>query len=579
MLSIDAFDALAIALQQGPGTYALLVGSGLSRAAGIPTGWEITLELIRKLAAVGGVTEEHDWAAWHQEKFGKPPNYSELLDALAATPSERRAIVQGFIEGQEGDGPRQPTKAHRAIANLVQNGTIRVIVTPNFDRLLESAIRDVGVEPTVITNEHSLKGALPLVHSRCTILKLHGDYMDARILNTDVELASYPPAIDAYLDQVFDEFGLLVVGWSGEWDLALRDALMRAPSRRYSTYWASRGEPTSLAADVISHRSARKLVIPDAETFLPRLSDTVDALARSAQPHPVSVASGLVRAKRYCRDISFNAEWAEFLSAECAKVRSYVLGPDFPLEHPTPQLEAEAVAEIVGRTELIRRAIMICARWGTPEANSQAIRAVRSLASGPRPRSSFTRWIELAHMPASLCFYWGVAGALDRGDLALAGSFMTPMVPRPFGDSTRRLVAVLPLESSSEGPNWKSLAGVDVVHAASVWLARLFAKEVGDIAVLPDEVDDLFERVEFLIAAEGAVERLDVAKKGQWHFWTYPGTFLFNRTRPLATRIADMIESAKTGPLAGAGLRISQPDVAEEVGQHMAEFFKQYWPY
>ena len=45
MLPLNSFDALAIALQQDPGAYALLLGSGLSRAAGIPTGWEITLEL------------------------------------------------------------------------------------------------------------------------------------------------------------------------------------------------------------------------------------------------------------------------------------------------------------------------------------------------------------------------------------------------------------------------------------------------------------------------------------------------------------------------------------------------------
>ena len=37
---------LAIALHSSPGVYALLLGSGLSSAAGIPTGWQITLDLI-----------------------------------------------------------------------------------------------------------------------------------------------------------------------------------------------------------------------------------------------------------------------------------------------------------------------------------------------------------------------------------------------------------------------------------------------------------------------------------------------------------------------------------------------------
>ena len=44
--------SLAFPLYSGPGTYALLLGSGVSRAAGVPTGWAVTLDLVRKLAAV-----------------------------------------------------------------------------------------------------------------------------------------------------------------------------------------------------------------------------------------------------------------------------------------------------------------------------------------------------------------------------------------------------------------------------------------------------------------------------------------------------------------------------------------------
>jgi hypothetical protein len=40
---IDPSTALAFSLFENKGVYALLLGSGLSRAAQIPTGWEITL--------------------------------------------------------------------------------------------------------------------------------------------------------------------------------------------------------------------------------------------------------------------------------------------------------------------------------------------------------------------------------------------------------------------------------------------------------------------------------------------------------------------------------------------------------
>jgi SIR2-like domain len=190
MLELEAFDALALSLHHSPGVYAILIGSGLSRAAGIPTGWEITLDLIRRLAALEGISEHDDWVSWFRTKYGKQPNYSEILDALAATPSERRAILHTYIEPQEGDEGRRPTRAHHAIAGLVRDGNVRVILTTNFDRLIENALREAGIEPTVIASEDALAGATPLIHARCTVVKLHGDYLDTRIKNTDAELGA-----------------------------------------------------------------------------------------------------------------------------------------------------------------------------------------------------------------------------------------------------------------------------------------------------------------------------------------------------------------------------------------------------
>lgn len=57
---IDPIHALAFSIQANPGVYALLLGSGVSRAAKIPTGWEITLDLVRKLANLHGETADPD---------------------------------------------------------------------------------------------------------------------------------------------------------------------------------------------------------------------------------------------------------------------------------------------------------------------------------------------------------------------------------------------------------------------------------------------------------------------------------------------------------------------------------------
>jgi hypothetical protein len=160
---------LAFSIHENPRVFALLLGSGLSRAAGIPTGWEITLDLTRRVGALKGVTNpETDWEAWYRQETGNSPSYSALIEELGLSPDERRSILQNYIEPTEQDrleGKKVPTKAHLAIADLVLAGFVQVIVTTNFDRLMENALREKGIEPTIVASEDALTGAIPLPHT------------------------------------------------------------------------------------------------------------------------------------------------------------------------------------------------------------------------------------------------------------------------------------------------------------------------------------------------------------------------------------------------------------------------------
>jgi len=189
----DVDTQLAFSVYEGKGVFAVLLGSGVSRAAGIPTGWEITIDLIRRVGLAQNIEEQSDWVDWYRQKVGQEPNYSTLLEELASTPQERRSIPQGYIEPtilDREEGRKVPTAAHLAIADLVASGFVRVIVTTNFDRLMENALRERGIEPTIVASVDALSGAEPIAHTACYILKLHGDYKDARILNTDSELTA-----------------------------------------------------------------------------------------------------------------------------------------------------------------------------------------------------------------------------------------------------------------------------------------------------------------------------------------------------------------------------------------------------
>jgi hypothetical protein len=201
---IDPLVSLAFSVHSSPGVYAWLLGSGISRSAGIPTGYEVTLDLVRKVARLDGADPEPDPLVWYQRAHGTQPNYSGLLAPLAPTQSERNALLRGYFEPTEqeaAEGIKTPKAAHRAIAELMAAGYVRVAITTNFDRLLEKAAEAAGITPALISTADSANGALPLTHSKATIIKVNGDYLDTRIRNTSEELSEYEPQIAALLDR------------------------------------------------------------------------------------------------------------------------------------------------------------------------------------------------------------------------------------------------------------------------------------------------------------------------------------------------------------------------------------------
>ena len=158
---ITPTESLVFSMHANPGVYAVLAGSGVSRAAKIPTGWEITLDLVKRLAAVHRQPCEPGPDEWYRNTFGKDPEYSELLDDLTGTQTERQALLRGYIEptpDERDEGAKQPTSAHRAIAALAVKDTIRVILTTNFDRLIQTALEEAGVTPMVLSTPDQLQG-------------------------------------------------------------------------------------------------------------------------------------------------------------------------------------------------------------------------------------------------------------------------------------------------------------------------------------------------------------------------------------------------------------------------------------
>ncbi len=465
----DLLIRLSFSIYENPGVYALLIGSGVSRAAEVPTGWEITLDLIRRIALAEGEEEQTDWVTWYREKNSKEPNYSELVSELGLLPDERRSILHGYIEPSDEDrreGRKIPTQAHYAIANLVQAGFIRVIVTTNFDRLLENALREKGVEPTIVASVDALNGAEPLVHTRCYLLKLHGDYKDARILNTDEELSNYPHEYDTLLDRIFDEYGLLVCGWSGEWDRALRGAITRSPARRYSTFWTTLGTPGATAEELIKHRKAHLITIENADSFFVKIRDYIKALTRTHRRNPRTIDLLVESAKRYIAEPEYRIRLDDLLTSETQSFLEKLESADLSVEGGSFSAEEfQRQVDIYEATvEPLARIVGVLGRWGEKDDWKIIVDIVRSiLFYADRKRDGSTPLLSLRSYPAVLLVAVYGIGVIRAERWEVLHRSLTETIRNSYGNGIERIVEGLFLNSWEGGRDsfWQKIEVLD----------------------------------------------------------------------------------------------------------------------
>ncbi len=420
--------SLALSIHSNPGVYALLFGSGISQSAGVPTGWEIVLDLIRKVAHLRGQECDPDEEGWYRNTFGKAPNYSELLSDVAKSSAERMQLLRSYFEPSEDErenGLKVPTAAHRSAAQLVSKGYIRVILTTNFDRLLEQALADSGIQPSVISTADAANGALPLAHSRCTVVKVNGDYLDTRIKNSPDELANYEEPMNRLLDRVFDEYGLLVCGWSGEWDTALRAAIERCPNRRFSTYWASRGKVSSGAQNLVALRNAIVLEITSADQFLKEVLDNVLALESMAASDVLSPKVAVARMKKFLVDDSQLINLRDLLAAETERVFKAVFSNRF-----SPHSEVDTSEGILTRMgtyesdlHILLPLLMCGSFWAGAKHDAFILAAFKRIADSHGPERGSVVASTLRRYPALVMLYAMGLAAIANANYRLLSFF------------------------------------------------------------------------------------------------------------------------------------------------------------
>lgn len=292
----NTITSISFTIFSNKGIYALLLGSGISRNTGIPTGWDVVQDLIKKLAVLNNEKCEPNPQEWFEKKYGIEVNYSTILGKLAKTPDERLNLLKPYFESNE---KLQSSQAHVSIAKLVKRGYFKVVITTNFDRLLENSLRNEGIEPTVIKHSEDIKGATPIVHNKFTLIKVNGDYLDSRFLNTEDELSKYNDELKKYVLNIVNEFGIISCGWSAKWDTGLIRVLKESENFRYSSYWSHLGTCETELKDIAFYRKGETIKIESADSFFEQISENILALEKLNDNHPLNADIAVARIKKY----------------------------------------------------------------------------------------------------------------------------------------------------------------------------------------------------------------------------------------------------------------------------------------
>lgn len=521
-MRIDPLLRMALTLFENKGAYALLLGSGISRSAGIPTGYEVLLDLIRRLAILTGQDAGESPESWFKETYGGSPSYSKLIQELAPTPAERRGLLQRYFEptDEERDqGLKTPTKAHEHIASLVKSGYVRVILTTNFDRLLESALQDVGVTPALISSEDAFKGAAPYVHEDCVVVKLHGDYRDARIKNTSSELRKYSERTNGFLDRVFDEFGVVVCGWSGEHDEALRAAVLRCASRRYSWFWLTRSTPRQDAAELIEARRAAVINVASADSAFERLHELATSLEEEGRSHPISTRVAVATAKRYLSEPRFRIDLQELVTDETKELVNELHSDKFGstisgISYEDVQQRARTFERL---TERLGSVLSAVAFYGGTETAS-LLSASLERAITPKHYGGQNVLLELQYYPALLLAYQSGISALSAHKFAnLAAILAKPRIVERQGEAPKPITYHLNTWSAMNGPTQKTLPRPKAEHEytpLSEHLFELMQPLLADYMVTTEEFEHSFDCFEYFLSLVYA----DKVERG-WQPW------------------------------------------------------------
>ncbi len=274
---------LAVNLADGRRRFILFCGAGISKDAGVPSGQDILIDTLTKIYQQEQKKEKfskEEVVKWYQKnKSLKDMSYSEMLDLVYPGMEQKRLYLNSFFEG------KQPGETHETIAKMIGAGLIRLIITTNFDNLIEKALDMEGFSDrysVIATNDQAKNSDTWDKVEICRIYKIHGDKDQGPIRNSPVELEKLDEYIERDFQELINRHGVLVLGYSGEDEGVIR-CFERREHYRYPIYWQYRGDVNKRVKNLILNQDGVLMRYDRASELLNELLDRVEVVRRGSE--------------------------------------------------------------------------------------------------------------------------------------------------------------------------------------------------------------------------------------------------------------------------------------------------------
>ena len=264
--------------------FSLMLGSGASITSHVRTAQDMIDEWRTHLFNSSGSPDSYQkWLA-DQTWTNHEDEYSILFETIYDQPPQRRVYIEECVKDAH------PTWGYVYLTNLLANSFFDVVLTTNFDDLINEAcyLYSEGLRPIVAAHDSAIQG-IRLTSGRPKIIKLHGDFLYDNIKNTIAELETLEVNTKRKLKQFAQEYGLVVLGYSGR-DRSVMDTLelllRDEDSYRQGVYWCVR-RGAAISNRLASLLKRDRVYLVEVEGFDEFMADLHEA-AELTLPKPIA---------------------------------------------------------------------------------------------------------------------------------------------------------------------------------------------------------------------------------------------------------------------------------------------------